>query len=142
MPLWMTLSFLTVVGGVAFGLNSYALSRLALTFGEPSINTLPLTLGLTTLSLSYFVIGKWLTPRVWWVRALAWLSCIWLGALIYLDLFGALAHLFTALPATWWPSWWWVALAFLTSFYGLITALRGPITRDGDGADQGAAQRA
>jgi len=137
-PIWMTLAFLSVVSGVAYGLNSYALSRLNLALGT-DLGSLPsLKLGFVALTVCYFVIGRWLTPRRPLVRLLAWCSGLWIGLLIYLVLFGALSHLglwvgllgpraeFTALGL---PPSWWVTLAVGVTLYGVFRVTRGPVVR-------------
>lgn len=140
----MTLSFLSVVGGVAYGLNSYALWRVGLALNLPLSSSTLLKVALVALSVSYFLIGRWLTPRQPLVRLLAWGSGLWLGALVYLNLLGGLTQLGALvgllgpsgelgllralLPASS-SSSWWVVLALLICGYGVWSASRGPRLR-------------
>ena len=138
MPIWMTLTFLSVVSAVAYGLNSYALTRLDLALSTELGSLLLVKLGLVALTVSYFIIGRWLTPRRPLVRLLAWSSGLWIGLLIYLDLFGALSHLgvwagLLGSRAEWialgLPASWWVASAVGVTLYGVWRATRAPVVR-------------
>jgi len=130
MPIWMTLTFLSVVGLISSGIHLYVLSRVDASLAS-SLSDSPLALGgLVLLSLCYFVIGRWLTPRRAWVRLLGWCSGLWLGALVYLLLWGACAQLLTwALADAVSPPYWWLIGALLTIAYGLWSGTRPPVIK-------------
>lgn len=141
MQAWMMLTFLAIVGLIAYGLNGYALTRLDVALSTQFSGLMWLKFLLVALSVSYFFIGKWLTPRILWVRGLAWCSALWLGVLLYLNLMGGLVHLAVLIgilnPDTsgQWigysiPSFWWILVVLGIVLWGIWQAKRDPVLKE------------